>query len=137
MTLHSIFLRNGCTLPNDLGVPREPFREGWTRVEQIESHAFDALIRRAKWHFVWVQECYSKRGYGRTEETAVHNALERVLNSVSKPFNAAEFDSLQISRFLGFYIANVSMHARHIQQNTSLEMAAEANLQSAPMGTTA
>lgn len=103
----------------------EPFREGWTHVERFESRTFDSMIRQAKWHFMWVQESYSQRGFGTTEETAIHRALERALKSVSMRFNAAEFDSLQISRFPGFYIANVTMHARHIQQNTSLEMATE------------
>jgi hypothetical protein len=129
LTLHSIFLRNACILPSHLGVLIEPSCEGWRHVEQIESHAFDVMVRRAQWHFMWVQDAHSRRGFGTTEETAIQRALERALKSVSMRFNAAEFDSLQISRFPGFYIANVTMQARHIQQNTSLEMAAESYLQ--------
>ena len=130
MTLHSIFLRNECILPNHLDLLIKPFREGWMHVEQIESRGFDARIRGARWHFMWVQESYSQRGVGRTEESATHRALVRATKSVGTRFNAAEFDSLHISRFPGFYIANVTMHARHIQQNTSMEMAAESYLQS-------
>jgi hypothetical protein len=100
----------------------EPFGEGWTHVEQIESRAFDATIRQAKWRFMWVQESYSQRGFGTTEERAIRRALERALKSVSTRFNVAEFDSLQISRFPGFYIANAKMNARQILQNTELNI---------------
>ena len=79
---------------------------------------------------MWVQESYSQRGVGRTEGSAIHRALTRALKLVSTQFNAAEFDSLHISRFPSFYIAYVTMHARHIQQNTAMEMATESYLQS-------
>ena len=91
---------------------------------------FDATIRSAHWHFMWVQESYFRRGVGSTEETAIQKALHGALSSVSSQFNAAEFDRFHVSRFPGFYIANVTMYARHIQENTSLEMAAESYLQS-------
>lgn len=79
---------------------------------------------------MWVQESYSRRGVGSTEETAIYKALASALLSVSIRFNAAEFDSLHVSRVPGFYIANVTMYARHIQEDASLEMAAESYLQS-------
>jgi hypothetical protein len=130
LKLHSIFLRDTCILPNDLDVLIEPFRAGWTHVQRIESCGFDATIRYAHWHFMWVQESYSRRGVGSTEETAIYKALASALLSVSIRFNAAEFDSLHVSRVPGFYIANVTMYARHIQEDASLEMAAESYLQS-------
>jgi hypothetical protein len=89
----------------------------------MESHAFDAMIRQAKWHFMWVQESYSQRGFGTTEDIAIGRALTRALMSIGARFNAAEYDSVETSRFPGFYMAHVTMHARHVQPNTSLEMA--------------
>ncbi|MGA8089758.1 MAG: hypothetical protein WCA10_20970 [Terracidiphilus sp.] len=83
------------------------------------------MIRRAGWHFMWVQVSCSRQGYGLTEELAIHRALARALSGINKRFNAAEFDSLRISRFPGFYIANVTMEARQIQQNTSLDVVVE------------
>jgi hypothetical protein len=125
--LHSIFLRGGCTLPDRIDPPRESFSDNWAHVEKIEASAFDVMIRRAGWHFMWVQGSCSRRGYGSTEEKATHRALASALRGINKRFNAAEFDSLQISRFPGFYIANVTMEARQIQQNTSLDVANESH----------
>ena len=121
MTWHSVFLRSGCILPDRVDPLRVPFGENWTQIEKIEAPAFDAMIRRAGWHFIWVQGACSRRGFGATEEVATHKALARALNGVAKRFNAAEFDSLRITRYLGFYVANVTMQARKIQQHTSLD----------------
>ena len=115
-------MRSTCTLLRDVGVFEELFAGSWAHVEQVDSRVFDAMIRQAKWHFMWVHGSYSQRGFGRTEEIAIGRALERALRSVSTRFNVAEFDSLQISRFPGFYIANVKMNARQILQNTGLKI---------------
>jgi acetolactate synthase regulatory subunit len=53
--------------------------------------------------------------------------LARALRGINKRFNAAEFDSLRISRFPGFYVASVTMEARQIQQNTSLDVVVESH----------
>jgi hypothetical protein len=87
------------------------------------------MIRRAGWHFIWVQGSCSRRGSGSTEEKATHRALARALRGLASRFNAAEFDSLRIMRFPGLYIANVTMEARQIQQNTSLDIADESHSQ--------
>ena len=76
---------------------------------------------------MWVQGSCSRRGYGRTEESAIHRALARSLSGIARRFNAAEFDSLRILRFPGFFVANVTMEARQIQQNTSLDAVAESH----------
>jgi len=121
VTSHSVFLRSGCILPDRVDPLKVPFGESWTQIEKIEAPAFDAMIRRAGWHFIWVQGACSRRGFGRTEESAVHQALTRALDGVAYRFNAAEFDSLRITHYPGFYIANVTVQARRIQQNTSLD----------------
>jgi hypothetical protein len=125
--LHSIFLRSGCTLPDRVDPRREPFCDNWAHVEKIEASDFDVMIRRAGWHFMWVQGSCSRQGYGRTEENAIHQALARALRGINKRFNAAEFDSLRISRFPGFCVASVTMEARQIQQNTSLDVVVESH----------
>jgi hypothetical protein len=125
--LHSIFLRSWCTLPDRVSPPRESFSDNWAHVEKIEASDFDVMIRRAGWHFMWVQGSCSRRGYGSTEEKATHRALASALSGINKRFNAAEFDSIHISRFPGFYIATVTMEARQIQQNTSLDVVNESH----------
>ena len=58
---------------------------------------------------------------GATEESATQNAVTRALEGVAQRFNAAEFDSLKITHYPGFYVANVTMQSRNIQRNTSLD----------------
>lgn len=58
-----------------------------------------------------------------TKEDAIHRAIARALRGIGRQFNGAEFDALRIMRFAGFYVADATMHARHIQENTSLELA--------------
>jgi hypothetical protein len=112
-------------LPERVEPSRVPFGENWTEIEEIKAPAFDAMIRRAGWHFIWVQGACSRRGFGTTEESAIHQALARALNGIARRFNAAEFDSLRIKHYPGFYVANVTMQARKIQQNTSLDVSDE------------
>lgn len=81
------------------------------------------MIRNAGWHFIWVQLSSARLGCGLTKENAIHRTLARALRGIARQFNGAECDALRIVRFAGFYIANATMHARHIQENTSLEMA--------------
>ena len=121
--LHSILLRSGCALPDRADPPTEHFCDNWDQVQRFAALDFDIMVRQTGWHFVWVQRSSSRLGCGLTEEKAVHRAIARALRGIARQFNAAEFDALRIIRFAGFYIANVTMHARHIQQNTSLEMA--------------
>jgi hypothetical protein len=121
VTGHAVFLRNGCILPDEVNPQRVPFGDNWAQIEKIEASAFDAMIRRARWHFIWVQGPCSRRGCGSTEESATHRALTRALKGVARRFNAAEFDSLRITHYPGFYVANVTIQARRIQQNTSLD----------------
>lgn len=125
MTLHSIFLRADCALPDSVDPLRQPFCDDWAHIVRIDSASLDGMIRRAGWHFMWVSRSCSRRGYGWTEETATQKALDRALKGIARRFNAAEFDSLHVRRFLGFYIANATMEARQIQQNTSLDFVEE------------
>jgi hypothetical protein len=119
--LHSVFLRNDCVLPNPLDPPRTPFGEHWTHVEEISASVFDTTIRQAGWHFIWMSGSCSRRDYGRTVVKAVEQALGRALKATSRQTNAADFDSVQVVKYLGFRVANVTVHRRRIQQHSQLE----------------
>lgn len=121
MTWHSVFLRDSSILPDYVDPLRVPFGQNWTQIEKIEEPAFDAMVRRAGWHFIWVQGACSRRGFGATEESATQQAVTRALKGVARRFNAAEFDALRITNYPGFCVANVTMQARQIQRNTSLD----------------
>src|SRR6185437_3908987 len=122
--LHSVFLRNGCILPDRLDPCRQPIGEEWSVVEEIPALVFDTMIRQAGWHFMWLQEACSRRGIGLTEEVAIRRALSRALKGVSKRFNAAELDSVQIKQYPGFQIAVVTVQTLQIQRHASLNPAA-------------
>ena len=92
------------------------------------------MIRQAGWHFMWLQEACSRRGIGLTEEAAIRRALFRVLKGVSKRFNAAELDSVQIKQYPGFQIAIVTVQTLQIQRSASLNTAPEHHPQTVPAG---
>jgi len=121
MNLHSVFLRNGCVLPVPLDPLRTPFGEGWTHVEEIPARVFDTMIRQAGWHFIWMTGSCSRRGYAQTEAKAIERALGRALEAITKRSNAADFDSVQVTRYLGLHVASVTVQCRRIQQHSILE----------------
>jgi hypothetical protein len=121
--LHSVFLRKGCILPNRVDPLQESVDDQWTMVEEIASPVFDAKIRQAGWHFMWVNGCSARRGFGTTRENATSRALIRALKGVARRFNAAELDAVQVAKYPGFYIAKVAVQPRQIQHHTAMEMA--------------
>jgi hypothetical protein len=123
--IHSVFLRNECILPKRLDPLREPVGDHWTHVEEIPASVFDTMIRQAGWHFMWILRPSARRGIGITKESATGRALTRALSGVASRFNAAELDSVHVSRYPGFYIANVTLQSRQIQEHTSLDSADE------------
>jgi hypothetical protein len=122
--LHAMFLRNGCLLPVGLRLQQEPFNDEWMSAGNTTSAALDTAVRRAGWHFIWIETASSGRGFGRTAETAIGHAITRALNHSSERFNAAEVVSITTSKFAGFRIANVTVRARQIQQEDSLRASA-------------
>lgn len=123
MRLHSVFLRDDCMLPNSLDPLRHAFGEHWTWVQDIPSSVFDTMIRQAGWNYIWIVGCCSRRGCARRLDEAIERALARALGAVNRKFNAAEFDSVLVSKFLGFHIATVTLQRRRIQEPTALEAA--------------
>src|SRR5579863_2376908 len=120
MKLHSVYLRSSCILPNCLDPLREPFGKSWTHVEEIGAPVFDTMIRHAGWHFICVHGARSRRGFGVSRDDATHRALGRALREVGSQCNAAELDSVQITKYPGFHVAKVTIQPRQIQQHTLL-----------------
>jgi hypothetical protein len=128
---HSVFLRAGCILPEKLNPLLKVVGDNWDLVEEITGPVFDTMIRQAGWHFMWMQGPCLRRGVAFTPEAATLRALARALQGIMIRFNSAELDSVQISQFLGFYIARVTLHSRQIQRQTSLESAVKLPLRPA------
>lgn len=118
--INTIFLRNECVLPSQFNLLREPFSRGWAEAIGTAAFELDAAIRGVGWHFMWLADSYSSQALARTVEAAIHRALARALPGVNRRFNAAEVDSIHVANFLGFRIARVTVQARQIQSQASL-----------------
>lgn len=94
-------------------------------VEEIAAPALDTMIRLAGWHFVCLQGAHSRSGVGLSLDDAIHQALARALQGLKMRFNAAELESVHLSSYGVFHIAQVTLQPRHIQQHTTLEMVLE------------
>jgi hypothetical protein len=90
-------------------------------LEDIPALVFDTMIRQLGWHFMWLQGRCSRLGVGLTQEAATRRALARALNGISKRYNAAELDCIEITQYPGFQIANVTVQTIQIQQKASLD----------------
>lgn len=116
-----MFLREACALPNQFVLRQELFCPKWMLVEDLTAAGLDAKIRSVGWHFMWMMGTSIRRGFGRTSDQAIHQALQRALNKTAKEFNASELESFLVSKFPGFYMAKVIVHPRQIQRLTSLD----------------
>ena len=132
MKLHSVFLRNSCILPQYLDPLREPIGDNWTHVEEIGTPVFDTMMRHAGWHFICVHGTCSRRGFGVTRDDATHRAVVRALRVVTRQHNAAELDSVQVTKYPGFHVARATVQARQIQQHTLLGIPDRRHLQVVP-----
>lgn len=132
MNQHAMFLRNGIILPHQFDLRQSPFCAGWTEAIDNLVAELDASVRKAGWHFVWIEGSHSGRGFGRSPETATRRALVRTLKKVKGRFNAAELGSMKITSILGFQMARITIHARQIQEEASLDRPAERRLHELP-----
>lgn len=132
MNLHSVFLRKGCNLPAHFDLLQEPYGNSWTLLEEIGAHLFDTMIRQAGWHFFYGRASCSRKGIGRGSDEAAHHALIRALKGIPTHFNAAELKSVQVAKRLGFHTATVLLQPCHIQEYSSLDMAANDHLRRIP-----
>lgn len=98
-------------------------------VEDTTSSALNEKVRTAGWHFMWLAQPYSGLGFGRTATSAIDKGIVGALKRVQKRFNAAELESIKTSKYPGFCIAKVTLHARSIQKQAILSLIDEITLQ--------
>lgn len=120
ITSPAIFFRVGSLLPQALHLKQKRFGKQWMLAEDAAPAQLDRAVRNAGWHFLWIDSACSRRGYGRTDESATYRAIARALSHTEARFNAAELGSVRVSRYLGLHIAKATLHTRHLQQNESL-----------------
>ena len=132
VTVHSIFVRKGCSLPFGIDLNQRPFCQQWILVDKTMADALAVKVRNALWHFILLDDRSSRLGYGRTPDAAINKELALALKQLDDKFNAAEVGSvLVLISCFGFLVASVTIHARHIQQS-SPGLADEMALQEIP-----
>jgi hypothetical protein len=113
---HSIYLRTGCQLPDGIALIQERFCDKWMSVDDSLVTGLDVKLRNAGWHFMWFGGAYGCRGFGRTERSAISRATALALKQLAGCFNAAELDSVSVTKYLVFQVAKVRLHARQVQE---------------------
>jgi hypothetical protein len=94
-------------------------------IEDPTSAVLDEKVRAAGWHFMWLADTCSFSGVSRMATSAVNKAIIGALKRIPGRFNAAELDSIKMSKYPGFQVAKITLHGRHIQQQTSLSLIGE------------
>ena len=122
MKSHTIFLRTGCILPDGLNLVQEQFSETWMSVADTTSTVLDEKIRAVGWHFMWLAETYSCSDVGNIATSAIDRAIAGALKRIQQKFNAAELESIKVSKYPGFKVVRANIHARHIQQHASFTL---------------
>jgi hypothetical protein len=117
-----VLTRVTAELPNDLRIETETFQEGWSFVRSGDVHRLDKAIRGCGWHFVWIAEPSQRGGVGQTEQAAIASALKLALRRVSPKFNAANIDSIEITRYPWFFIAKVKLYPYQIQESAVIQI---------------
>ena len=74
---------------------------------------------------MWLADADSHHSIGLTATTAIDKAIARALDRIKDRFNAAELDSISVSKYLGFRVAKIRLSARQIQQQASLSLVDE------------
>ncbi len=125
MNPHAMFLRTECVLPDGLDLKQERFCGTWMSVKDTMAAALDVKVRNAGWHFMWLEDAYARFGVGRTATSAIDKAIASALDRIKDRFNAAELESVSVSKYLGFRVAKITLYARQIQQQASLSLVDE------------
>jgi hypothetical protein len=127
-----MFLRTGCKLPDGINLMQVQFSEKWMSVRDTIAAALDVKIRSVGWHFIWLEGVNSRFAAARTAESAIAKAITLALGQIKGHFNAAELDSIHVRKFPGFRIARITLCARQIQQQSSLDLTGETFLRQLP-----
>lgn len=112
-------------MPNRFRQAQERFDQDWTLAREMSAATFDAALRNAGWHFIWIKGSFRKKGFGLTEKAAIRRALALAFKYIHRRYNAAELESVRVRSFLGVRVAIVKLHARHVQQQSGFEIVDE------------
>jgi hypothetical protein len=121
----TMLLRGRVELADNLKLATEEFREGWNFVRSGGARRLDREIRRRGWHFIRIAEGSIRSGVGQTSQEAIAGALKLALRCLSKRFNAAEVEHIELKMYPWFFLARVTVYPYQIQQSAVLAVSDE------------
>lgn len=116
----SLLLRITAKLPEGLKFATDEFREGWSFSRSLDARRLEKKILGHGWNFIKIVDGPLRSGVGDTSQQAIAGALKLALRCVSSPFNAAQVDYIQLTRYPWFFLARVRVLPYLIQQGAVL-----------------
>src|SRR5580704_19565899 len=114
----AFLVRADARLPVDLKLNPRKFREGWDSVPSSDARVLGNRVNRCQWQLVVDTEPLLKGGLGKTPRAAATSALNLALRQVSKSFNAARVEYLEVNKYPWFYLAKVAVYRHTIKQDS-------------------
>jgi hypothetical protein len=116
----NMLLRGRIALPDGIKLTTDEFREGWHFVRSVDARHLEMKIQTRGWSFIRITDAPLRSGVGDTSQEAIAGALKLTLRHVSKNFNAAEVEHIELTQYPWFFLARVSVNPFQIQQNAVL-----------------
>ncbi len=117
----SILVRADAELPDFLQIAREPFLPRWGCVRRFRPAELERELGKVDWHFFFIPPEIQAFGLARVPDRALHKAITRLLGRAEvEKLNALEITNITTKTYLGFHLASVRAHLRHIQDSPFL-----------------
>jgi hypothetical protein len=130
---HTTFLRESIMLPEGISFTGEAFREGWTLLESVDASWLDTAICGAGWNSFVLPKKHWRSGFGPYSQDALQKTVRLALLKIDRNHNAAEIEHVEVTRYLWFYIAKVSILERQIQRSPFLGMVGDLSVLPEPL----
>jgi hypothetical protein len=116
----NMLLRGRIALPNGIKLTTDEFLEGWHFVRSVDARHLETKIQTRGWNFIRIADAPLRSGVGDTSQEAIASALKLTLRHVSRHFNAAEVDHIELTQYPWFFLARVRVNSFQIQQSAVL-----------------
>ena len=130
---HTTFLRESIVLPEGISFTGETFCEGWTLLESGDASWLDTAIRSAGWNSFVLTKKHWRSGFGPYSQNALQKTVRLALRKIDRNHNAAEIEHVEVTKYLWFYLAKISILARQIQRSPFLDMVADLSVLPEPL----
>lgn len=122
LSLGKTLLRSGIRVPPRIALPTAQFSRDW-RLVHLDVVALGRKLRDAGLYLFPISHASRAAwGCGVSRERAVHRAILRAVQKLSREYSAAELLELQEQRWLGMWCVRVKARACHVQADPILAL---------------